>query len=546
MKGFFSKAAQIALVGCLLLLAAQAAIAAPEKVLYLSANAEFENLDPRVLTSVGHQLVQFGFLEPLVRTHENKVLPGMAKTWDVSKDGMTYTFQLRDAKWSDGKAVTGGDFVHAFVRMFQICPASPIYDDIKNGAELRSQKVQPSELGVKAPNDKTVVITLKNPAPYFLDLIGSSFGAPGREDLVAKYKDGYGASVASLASCGPFILTEWKKEDKVVMVKNPNYWNAAEIKLDKVVVYILPNAATQRNMFDTGELDVYIPRSEAEAKDYETQGLLTRYVAGGIRSVVFNRHGQNDKLKAKILSNPNFYKAVSYAIDRQGYIDSVLQGAGYPATVQTPPATGIYPGKTWGDVTTNIGKYNPNRANLAKSKEYMALVLKDAGLTSVSQMPTFEFMTSISPDDPKDVAGYLLSVFKDMGLKITVKVATGTQFYNNLYKPALAWDIVRSGWGPDFNDPATYMGYWTTASTDMGVTYENAQFDGLLDKANRETDLVKRAAILIQAEALFTDTAPSVPIMWNKGSIALQKRVKGFSTALSGLTTDYIFADIVN
>jgi oligopeptide transport system substrate-binding protein len=544
MKSFLAKAARTMMIVGLLLMTAQAAVAA-EKVLYLAANAEFENLDPRVLTSTGHQLVQFGFLEPLVRTHLNQVLPGMATSWEVSKDGVTYTFKLRDAKWSDGKVVTAGDFVHAFVRMFQICPASPIYDDIKNGAELRAAKVQPADLGVKAINDKTLVITLKAPAPYFLDLIGSSFGAPGREDLVAKFKDGYGASVESLPSCGPFILSEWKKEDKVVLVKNPAYWNAKEIKLDKVVIYVLPNAATQRNMFDTGELDVYIPRSEAEAKDYEAKSLLTRYVAGGIRSVVFNRHGQNDPVKAKILSNPNFYKAVSYAIDRQGYIDSVLQGAGYPATVQTPPATGIYPGKTWGDVTTNIGKYAPTRANLTKSKEYMALVLKDMGYTSVSQLPTFEFMTSVSPDDPKDVTGYLLSVFKDMGLKITVKLATGTQFYNNLYKPALAWDIVRSGWGPDFNDPFTYMGFWTTASTDMGVTYENAQFDGLLDKANRETDLVKRAQILIQAEALFADTAPSVPIMWNKGSIALQKRVKGFTTALSGLTTDYIFAEIV-
>jgi oligopeptide transport system substrate-binding protein len=122
---------------------------------------------------------------------------------------------------------------------------------------------------------------------------------------------------------------------------------------------------------------------------------------------------------------------------------------------------------------------------------------------------------------------------------------TGQQYYSNLYKPALAYDIVRAGWGPDFNDPATYMGYWTTASTDMGVTFENAQFDALLLKANSETDLVKRAQILIQAEALFSDIAPAIPIMWNKGSIALQKRVKGFTTALSGLTTDYIFADIV-
>ncbi len=545
MKGFKTKSARIALCAIALIVGATAAFGATaQKILYLPADAEFDNLDPRVLTSTIQALVQFGIFEPLVRTHDGQLLPGMAKTWEQSKDGMTYTFHLRDAKWSDGKAVTGGDFVHAFVRMFQICPASPIYDDIKNGAELRAGKVQPADLGVKAPDAKTVVITLKNPVPYFMGLIASSFGAPGREDLVAKYGDGYGASAESLASNGPFILKEWKKNDKVVLVKNPDYWNASAIKLDQVVVYVLPTPQTQRNLFDSGQLDMYLPRSESEAKDFQAKSLLHLYVRGGIRDLQINRHGQNDPVKAKILSNVNFMKAISYAIDRQGYIDNVLQGAGYPATVQTPPGTGVYPGKTWGQVSTNMGKYHPATADLAKSKAYMDLVLKDNGFTSVAQLPTFDFLTSIGPDDPKDVTGYILGVFQQMGLKINVKLATGQQFYNNLYKPALAWDICRAGWGPDFDDPATYMGYWTTASTDMGVTYENAQFDALLAKGNMETDLVKRAAILNQAEALFADNAPCIPLIWYKGEIALSARVKGFTTAITGLTTDYIYADL--
>ncbi len=552
MKGFMTKAARIALCVVVLILGSHLAFANPsaekaggqQKILYLPADAEFDNLDPRVLTSTIQALVQYGIFEPLVRTHNGELLPGMAKSWEESKDGMTYTFHLRDAKWSDGKGVTGGDFVHAFVRMFQICPASPIYDDIKNGAELRAGKVQPADLGVKAPDDKTVVITLKNPAPYFMGLIASSFGSPGREDLVAKYGDGYGASAESLASNGPFILQTWNKNDKVVLVKNPNYWNASAIKLDQVVVYVLPSPQTQRNLFDAGQLDMYLPRTESEAKDYQAKSLLHLYVRGGIRDLQINRHGQNDPMKAKILSDVNFMKAISYAIDRQGYIDNVLQGAGYPATVQTPPGTGVYPGKTWGQVSANMGKYHPATADLAKSKAYMDQVLKDVGLTSVDQMPTFDFLTSIGPEDPKDVTGYVLGVFKQMGLKINVKIATGQEFYNNLYKPALAWDICRAGWGPDFDDPATYMGYWTTQSTDMGVTYENASFDALYFKANMETDLVKRAAILNQAEAMFSDTAPCIPLIWYKGEIALSSRVKGFTTALTGLTTDYVFADV--
>lgn len=532
------------LIVLLVLLCSQALYAAAEKVLYLPADGGLDNLDPRVLTSTSHQLIQFAMFEPLVRTHAGDLMPGMAESWEISEDGTIYTFHLRDAKWSDGKPVTGGDFVHAFVRMFQICPASPIYDDIFNGAQLRAGEVPPEELGVKAPDDKTVVITLKNPAPYFMGLIASSFGDPGREDLAEKFGDGYGATAESLASCGPFILTEWKHEDMLVMVKNPDYWNADKIKLDKVVIYVLPDEQARRNMFDNGEIDYYIPRSEAEAAEYEAKGMLIRYVRGGVRDLHINRYGQNDPVKAKILSNPNFMKAISYAIDRKGYIDNVLQGNGVPATVQTPPVHAIYPGKTWGEVSTNYGKYHPETADLAKSKEYMDKVLQDMGYTSVDQLPEFDFLTSMDPEDPKDVASYLLSVFSDMGLKIKVNHATGKQFYNNLYEPALAYDFARAGWGPDYDDPHTYMGYWTSASTDMGVTFDNPEFDALLDKANKETDLVKRAAILNEAEALFSDIAPCIPIMHYKGAIAVQPWVKGLTTAISGLTIDYIYADV--
>ena len=533
------------LVVFLVLLGVQAGYAAAEeKVLYIPVNAGLDNLDPRVLTSTNHQLVQFAMFEPLVRTHAGELMPGMAESWEISEDGKMYTFHLRDAKWSDGKPVTGSDFVHAFVRMFQICPASPIYDDILNGAQLRAGEVPPAELGVQAPDDKTVVITLKNPAPYFFGLIGSSFGSPGREDLAQKFGDGYGATTESLVSCGPFILTEWKHEDMLILEKNPDYWNADKIKLDKVIVYILPDEQAQRNMFDNGEIDFYIPRSEAEAEAYEDQGLLIRYVRGGIRDLHINRYGQNDPVKAKILSNPNFMKAISYAIDRKGYIDNVLQGNGVPATVQTPPVHAIYPGKTWGEVSTNYGKFHPETVDLEKSKEYMAKVLEDMGYSSVDEFPEFDFLTSMDPEDPKDVAAYLLSVFSDLGLKIKVTYATGKQFYNNLYEPALAYDFARAGWGPDYDDPHTYMGYWTSASTDMGVTFDNPQFDELLDKANKETDLVKRAAILNEAEALFSDIAPCIPIMHFKGAIAVQPWVKGLTTAISGLTIDYIYANV--
>ncbi|MBW1849644.1 MAG: peptide ABC transporter substrate-binding protein [Deltaproteobacteria bacterium] len=544
-KSLFMIVFGLLLIALVFTIAMTSVAQAEEKVFTIPLSGGLDNLDPRVLLSTAHAVVQYGIFESLVRTHDGDLLPGMAETWEISDDGLTYTFHLRDAKWSDGKPVTAGDFVHAFVRMFEICPASSIFDDVKNGPRLRAGEVTPEQLGVQAPDDKTVVITLKNPVPYFMGLIGMHLGSPGREDLANKFGDGYGATAESLASCGPFILKEWKHEDKLVLEKNPDYWNADKIKLDKVVIYILPAEQTQRNMFDNGDIDYYIPRSEAEAVEYEAKGMLVRYVRGGIRDIHINKHGQNDPVKAKILGNPDFMKAISYAIDRQGYIDNVLQGNGIPATVQTPPVHTIYPGKTWGEVSTNYGKYHPETADLAKSKAYMDEVLKDMGYSSVDELPEFDFLTSVDPEDPKDIGAYLLSVFSDIGLKINVKHTTGKQFYNNLYKPALAYDFARAGWGPDYDDPHTYMGYWTSSSMDMGVNFENPEFDTLLDKANKETDLVKRAQIINQAEALFSDIAPCIPIMHFKGAIAVQPWVKDLTTAISGLAIDYIYSDIV-
>ena len=195
-----------------------------------------------------------------------------------------------------------------------------------------------------------------------------------------------------------------------------------------------------------------------------------------------------------------------------------MGGNGMPATVQTPPGHTIYPGKTWGEVTPNIGKYHPVKADLAKSKEYMDKALAETGFASVADLPEFELLTSEDPQNPKMVTPYVLSVLtQELGLKVKLKQVTGPDFWNVLLEPALGFDMAITGWGPDFDDPFTYMGYWVSSSKDMGATFDNAEYDAILERANAETDLVKRAEILGEAEALFADIGPSVPFVFYKG-----------------------------
>jgi len=524
--------------------------AAQDKVLTVAQPGDtgLDTLDPRVKLSTNHQFVYIGIYDPLVRSVGSEIQPGAAETWDISDDGRVYTFHLRDAKWSDGAPVTADNFVSAFRRMFVTSGASQIYDDIQNAAELREGKVQPEDLGVKALDDKTVQITLKNPAPYFLGLASSTFASPGRADLIAKYGDGYGASADKIATNGPFLLKSWENENELVMVKNPNYWNADAIKLDEVDVLVLPDVNTQRNLFDNGELDLYgisNPMTEEEIATYDAKGEILRYNRGGYRGITFNNFGQNDPKKAAILSDPNFRKAISWALDRQAYVDNVLGGNGEPATVQTPLGHTIYSGTTWGEVTPNVGKYHPIHADMAKSKEFMDKVLAAHGYTSVDEFPEFDLLTSQDPSNPKLFTPYALSVLtQKVGLKINLKHVTGTQYWNEFKEPALAYDMCITGWGPDFDDPYTYMGYWVSSSTDMGVTFNNAEYDKLLDDANAELDPKKRAQILVKAEALFSDIGPSVPFIDFKGVVAVQPWVKNIKTSIFGVNINYVYADI--
>lgn len=519
---------------------------AADKVLTMAVpgNAALDNLDPRVLLSTSHQAVQMAIFDSLLRSKGTDVAPAAAEKWEISPDGKTYTFHLRDAKWSDGKPVTGQDFVDAFVRMFTTSGASSIYDAIQNGAEVRGKKADPSTLGVKATDDKTLVFTLTSPTPYFLGLLTSSYSAPSRADLIAKEGDTYGTSAQSMAYNGPFTLTEWSNQDKLVLKKNPSYWDAANIKLDEVDFLVLPDPSTQRNLFDNGELDVYTPQTEKEAKGYEAKGQLLRFNKGGLRDITLNHLGQGDATKAKLLSDPNFMKWISYTVDRQGFVDKVLEGNGIAATVQTPSATTVYPGTTWGEVTPNIGKYHPLMADLAKAEEYKAKTLADMGVTNVDQLPPLGLLTSEDPQNPKLVTPYVFSVLTQMGLRVTLNQQTGNQFWNTLLAPALGYDLAIAGWGPDYDDPYTYMQYWQTSSTDMGTTFNNADYDKLLQQANNETDLKKRAQILAQAEALFSDIGTSIPLLHYKGEAALQPSVKNMLTSSFGVWLNYIWVDI--
>ena len=207
-----------------------------EKVFRYATNTEPTSLDPTKGQSIGDNEIQHAITEGLVRNTAGDIQPGLAEKWEVSDDGLTYTFHIReDAKWSDGEALTANDFVYSWQRLVDPETASPyafIGDYLKNGYAIETGTMDKSELGVKAVDDQTLEVTLENPTPYFLSLIGSSGQyAPLRQDIVEKYGTDFAATADKNVYSGPFKLTS-SENNEYIFEKNENYWDIDDINLD--------------------------------------------------------------------------------------------------------------------------------------------------------------------------------------------------------------------------------------------------------------------------------------------------------------------------
>lgn len=366
---------------CLTLIVTAPLFAGTKNTLVFSMEAEIPALDPQKANAAPSFTVGNGLFEGLIRTVDGKVTPGMAKEWKTSPDGKTITFKLRDAKWSDGKPVTANDFEYAIKRLLDPKTASEYAFAAYyiTGAEEYNLGKNPSaaSVGVKATDAKTLVITLKNPTPYFIAYLGAYSFAPARKDIVEKFGESYATAADKAVYNGPFILKEWKNEQSKLLVKNKTYWNASAIKLDAVEILQIADTSTALSMFENGELDfVEVPSSLF--KQYEKK-------AGAFYN------GADDFIKFQVQPNPekpwlanvNFRKAIGYAIDRESYCNISTKGLYVPALRYVLPIVmGV--DKKYGEEYPL--EFYPPKADVAKAKEYLNKALAELKIDSPSKI----------------------------------------------------------------------------------------------------------------------------------------------------------------
>ncbi|MCL5677233.1 MAG: peptide ABC transporter substrate-binding protein [Firmicutes bacterium] len=486
--------------------------------------------------------------EGLVRQIEGQ-LPtkgsGLAKDWTISPDGTVYTFTLRDAKWSDGQPITAKDFVFAWKRAMNPKTAAEYsyqFAYIKGFDELSKidvkaagadQKIKEAldKVGVVAKDDKTLEVTLNTATPYFLSLMSFPTFLPERQDIVEKYGEKYAAEASNMVFSGPFTITEWTHETKMVLTKNQNYWDKDNVKLDGMETVMIKDINTPVNMYEAGDLDMINVPPEFLAQ-YKAKGNVVTRAQSTAWYIEFNT-------KDSIMKNTNIRKAFSLALDRQEFVDKVLANGSVVATAYTPPTIAGNKGSFHGLVGDVL---NP-KADPAAAKAALDAGLKELGL---SKMPKISFLSGDSDRAKKWAVAFQEMWKQNLGVEVNVETVSFKVRLDRMTKGQ--YQMVIAGWGADYNDPMTFIDLWHSMPADNpgnnSAFYNNPAYDKLVDDAKSTGDQAKRMDDMKQAEQILLNELPVAPVFYPAWNYIEKPYVKGIQHFAVGSDYEFKFASM--
>ncbi|QNM05686.1 peptide ABC transporter substrate-binding protein [Qiania dongpingensis] len=493
--------------------------------------AEPSSLDPGFGNSSDSICPRGIMYEGLVRIYDNKIEPAIAESWDISDDGLTYTFHLRDTKWADGEPVTAQDFEYGIKRLLDPSEDAPNGNYswmgyyFKNGEEFNNGECSADEVGVKALDEKTLEITAVRNMPYFLDLMKMPCFYPVRQDIAEQYGKDYASSPETVVCNGPFVLKQWDHESKLVFEKNPGYWNADAINVDTIEAYIISDENTIMDMFDNGELDITNTIPKEQIQKYIDNGEAVNIVGATIWYSVINV--KTDRGEAsKLLKNKSFRQAFSYAIDREGLVQAARGDGSFAVTRMMPDLMSICD-STWAEKFP-LENPLPTSADTDKAAELFEQALSETGLSKDS-LPKMTILT-FDEAAAKTSATILQNVLKT-NFNIDAQIDTQTYSARQDKENQGDYDFCITNWAPDYNDPMTFMECYSSGSSyNMYFGgFENADYDALIKEANTTDDMEKRAELLFQAETQALDEMFCVPLFQTSGYWGMKKTLTGVS-----------------
>ncbi|MGM0841077.1 MAG: peptide ABC transporter substrate-binding protein [Bacillota bacterium] len=505
-----------------------------EQVLNLLESSEIPSMDSTLATDSVSFKVMNNVFEGLYRLGENDeaVLGMAAEEPQISEDGKTYTFKIRDAKWSNGDAVTANDFVYAWQKALNPDTGAEyayIMYDIKNAAKVNAGEVPVEELGVKAVDEKTLEVQLETAVPYFKALLSFATFYPQNQKFVEEKGDKFGLEADTAVYNGPFTLSEWKHEQSFKLTKNDSYWDAETVKLKEVNFNIVKDTATGVNLYETEKADIAGLSAEFVDKYKSDENFKTK----ADTAVFFLRLNQ----KNEVMANVNARKAFDAAYDKKGMVDVLLNNGSIPAYFLVPKDFVSGPdGTEYREAVGDFGGFDPDKA-----AEHWAKAKEELGKDSIELE-----LLNYDSDSSKKIGEFLKEQLEQNleGLTVSIKAQPFKQKLELESKGD--YDVSFAGWGPDYPDPMTFVDMFVTDGAHNQMAYSNPEYDKLIEQAKGELldDPEARWQAMVDAEKiLFEDQAISP--MYQRGTAFLERPyVKGLLRHSFGADASYKWAYI--
>jgi len=503
------------------------------KILLLTVGSEPRTLDPQEAQGVTEHHIIMAMIEGLVAPSiddQAKVVPGMADRWEHNDDYSVWTFHIgQDRKWSDGEPVKAGDFVFSYKRMLTASFGAQYAENlfILKGAEdyYKGKTTDFGQVGVKAIDDHTLKIDLVGPTPYLLSLVQHDSWLPVPPQAVLKFgsidtRDSKWTKQGNYIANGPFMMKSWHPNDVIEVVRNPLYWDAANVKLNGINFYSIENLNTQERAFQAGQLHKtdQIPLDKVPYYRRAHPELIRIDPYEGVYFYRIN-------VARKPLDNPKVRLALNLAVDREAIVKNILREGQQPATGYTPPGMGEYQ-------PLRKAVYDPARARQ---------LLAEAGYPNGKGFPKFTIHFN-TLESHRAIAEAIQQMWKEeLNIDVALenqewKVYLDTQNNKN-------YDLSRSAWIGDFMDPVTFLSMWTTGNGNNNTNWGSPKFDALIDEAARTGDPERRFGILHDAEDIFLSELPIVLVYWYTDPYLLQPSVENWTPLVLG-NHNYKYIDL--
>lgn len=468
-----------------------------------------ETLDPALNSAVDGANTIITVFEPLLLINENnEVVGGQAESWEVSEDGLTWTFTMRDGlKWSDGTDLNAKDFEYSFKRMANPDTAAPYAATclgMIDGFDA-AQAGDTDALNVKASDDgKTLTIVLSYPCSYFDKMAAFAAMSPVQQATVEANGDAWCTSAETFVSNGPYMITEWTPSERIVLSKNPNYvggWDNSKIVSDSITLLLLEDSSAAFAAYNSGEAVLI--------KDVPTDEIpsLTKAEDGGDFYVdtILGTYYVSLNLQRDAFKDAKVRKALALAIDRDYVANTIMQGT--YSTADSIVGPGIVDENGYFHDNGNAPYISADyEANMAEAKK----LLEEAGYPNGEGYPTIEYSTNDSGYHVP-LAEYLQQVWGDLGITLTISKMEWSAF--TAARRAGEYDVARNGWVMDYNDPSNMLDLFCTGNGNNDGKYSNPEFDAAID-ASRVADSAEHFAQLHKAEDILMEDMGCIPVAY--------------------------------